>query len=43
MPRHRGMTFRKFVTAVGEELMRRFFDKLDAPLPAEMTGVIGKN
>lgn len=36
MPKHRGMTFRKFVTAVGEELIKRYFEKINKPLPAQM-------
>jgi hypothetical protein len=36
MTKHRGMTFRKFVTAVGEELIKRYFDKINKPLPAEI-------
>lgn len=36
MTKHRGMTFRKFVAAVGEELIKRYFEKINKPLPAQM-------
>lgn len=36
MPRQAGMKFKKFVTMVGDELIRRFFDNREAPLPASM-------
>jgi hypothetical protein len=36
MTKHRGMTFRKFVIAVGEELIKRYFEKVNKPLQAQM-------
>jgi len=36
MPKHRGMTFAKFIKAVNEELIRRFLDGAGHPLPADL-------
>lgn len=36
MPRHRGMTFRKFIAAVAGESINRYFIKIGHPLPDNM-------
>ena len=36
MPRHRGITFRKFIAAVAGESISHYFTKIGRPLPADM-------